>query len=171
MPRESGASSTPRPFDSIIDASGILDHPLSRVMTVVGHDSNFKQAPCPKTCIRDLAARNARGLACWFRPPQTEGAGKTGCALHPRSRVQSAQKKRTRAYRFSGGNPAFPAQWFTAYTALSPVTGLSCHRRRRNRFRRLDASVGASGPHGFAVRIRCSRQSHRRVHRIPPQRP
>jgi len=25
--------------------------------------------------------------------------------------------------------PAFPAQWFTAYNALSPVTGLSCHRR------------------------------------------
>jgi hypothetical protein len=40
----------------------------------------------------------------------------------------------------------------TAYIALSPVTGLSCHRRLRNRFRRLDASVGASGPHDFAVR-------------------
>jgi hypothetical protein len=25
----------------------------------------------------------------------------------------------------------------------------------------LDASVGASGPHDFAVRIRCSRQQHR----------
>jgi hypothetical protein len=32
--------------------------------------------------------------------------------------------KRTRAYRFSGGNPTFPAQWFTAYTVLSPVIGL-----------------------------------------------
>ena len=37
--------------------------------------------------------------------------------------------------------------------ALSPVTGLCCHRRRRNCFRQLDASVGASGPHDFAVRI------------------
>jgi hypothetical protein len=27
-------------------------------------------------------------------------------------------EKRTRAYRFSGGNPAFPAQWVTAYAAL-----------------------------------------------------
>ena len=33
------------------------------------------------------------------------------------------QQKRTRAYRFSGGTPAFPAQWFTAYFVLSPVTG------------------------------------------------
>jgi hypothetical protein len=28
-------------------------------------------------------------------------------------------------------HPAFPAQWFTAYSVLSPATGLSCHRRRR----------------------------------------
>src|ERR1700728_4888116 len=39
-----------------------------------------------------------------------------------------------------------------AYFALSLVTGLSCHHRRRNLFRQLDASVGASGPHDFAVR-------------------
>jgi hypothetical protein len=32
-------------------------------------------------------------------------------------------KKRTRAYRFSGEHPAFPAQWFTTYFALSLVTG------------------------------------------------
>jgi hypothetical protein len=33
MPRESGVSSTPQLFDSIISGSGILDHPLSRMMT------------------------------------------------------------------------------------------------------------------------------------------
>ena len=32
--RESGVSSTPRPFGSIADVSGILDHLLSRVMTI-----------------------------------------------------------------------------------------------------------------------------------------
>jgi hypothetical protein len=26
--------------------------------------------------------------------------------------VQMHKQKRTRAYRFSGGSPAFPAQWF-----------------------------------------------------------
>jgi hypothetical protein len=42
----------------------------------------------------------------------------------------------------------------TAYFALSPVTGLFCHRRQRDakHHRQLDASVGASGPHDFAVR-------------------
>src|SRR3954467_15851052 len=42
---------------------------------------------------------------------EVEGAGKTGCALHPRSRVQCAQRVRTRAYRSSGEHPAVPAQW------------------------------------------------------------
>jgi hypothetical protein len=57
----------------------------------------------------------------------------------------------------------------TVSFALSPVTGLSCHRRRRNCFRRLDASVGASGPHDFAVRFLRLRQERIRVHRIPPR--
>ena len=63
-----------------------------------------------------------------FVPSKTEGAGKTGCTLHPRSRVQSAQKKRTRAYRFSGNTPAFPAQWLYGLLRALPGERLSCHR-------------------------------------------
>jgi hypothetical protein len=42
----------------------------------------------------------------------------------------------------------------TVSFALSLVTGLFCHHRRRDakHHRQLDASVGASGPHDFAVR-------------------
>jgi hypothetical protein len=54
----------------------------------------------------------------------------------------------------TGITPAFPAQWFTAYIALSSATGLSCHRHRRICIHPLDASVGASGPHDFAVRLK-----------------
>ena len=102
------------------------------------------------------------------RDPKRD-AGKTGCALHPRSRVQMHIKKRTRADRFSGNTPAFPAQWFTAYSALSSVTGLSCHRRPQEALasRELDASVGASGPHDFAVRLSAVRQKRFHVHRLP----
>ncbi len=74
---------------------------------------------------------------------------------------------RTRAYRFSGEHPAFPARWFTAYNALSPATGLfatvTC-----GSLHKLDASIGASGPHDFAVRLSAVRQWHIRVHRISP---
>jgi hypothetical protein len=42
----------------------------------------------------------------------------------------------------------------TVSFVLSPVTGLFCHRHpRKPGFRELDASVGASGPHDFAVRF------------------
>ena len=52
--------------------------------------------------------------------------------------------------------------------SCSPRSGRArCHRRRRNCFRQLDASIGASGPHDFTVRIRTIRQRHIRVHRIP----
>jgi hypothetical protein len=53
----------------------------------------------------------------------------------------------------TGNHPAFPhAMVLTAYFALSPVTGLSCHRRLADTSAKLDTSVGASGPHDFAVR-------------------
>jgi hypothetical protein len=50
----------------------------------------------------------------------------------------------------------------TAYFVLSPVTGLSCHRRLQVTTCKLDTSVGAPGPHDFAVRksvIRLTRYS------------
>jgi hypothetical protein len=99
-----------------------------------------------------------------FRPTRTEGAGNAGCALHPRSRVQNAQRKRTRAYRFSGGNPAFPAQWSYGlcralpgdeFVLVTVIGGLMA----------LPDPVGLAktspiwhqqrmpGPHGFAVRF------------------
>jgi hypothetical protein len=42
----------------------------------------------------------------------------------------------------------------TVSSALSLVTGLVCHHRRRDakHHRRLDTSVGVSGPHDFTVR-------------------
>src|SRR3954454_25286931 len=55
----------------------------------------------------------------------------------------------------------------TVSFVLFPVTGLVCHRRQRKYFRRLDASVGASEPHDFAVRVSTVRQRCLRVHRIP----
>jgi hypothetical protein len=58
-----------------------------------------------------ISRQDLRELCVEPRPQKTEGAGKTGCALHPRSRVQDCAKMRTRAYRFSGEHPAFPAQW------------------------------------------------------------
>jgi hypothetical protein len=55
----------------------------------------------------------------------------------------------------------------TVSFALSPVTGLSCHCHFADISAKLDASVGASGPHDFAVRLtRHSSKARASVHRI-----
>jgi hypothetical protein len=56
----------------------------------------------------------------------------------------------------------------TVSFVLSPVIGLSCHRRLAKMFpAKLDASVEASGPHDFAVRVSTIRLARCCVHRIP----
>ena len=76
---------------------------------------------------------------------------------------------RARAYRLSGGIRHPLRDGFTAYAALSLVTGLFCHHRLRSCLRKLDASVGASGPHGFAVRSNVVRPARLPVaHEIEP---
>src|SRR4051812_1769491 len=85
----------------------------------------------------------------------TEGAGKTGCALHPRSRVQCAQEVRTRAYRSSGEHPAFPAQWlYGLFRDLPGEASSFATVTSRDNPAKLGASIGAPGPHVFAVRIK-----------------
>jgi hypothetical protein len=69
---------------------------------------------------RVLAAQRARVVPGRSALGNREGAGKAGCALHPRSRVQYAEKLRTRAYRSSGEHPAFPAQWFDGLCRALP---------------------------------------------------
>jgi hypothetical protein len=56
----------------------------------------------------------------------------------------------------------------TAYSTLSPAIGLvvTVVSAMRQHCRRLDASVEASGPRGFAVRDKHTRLVCPRVHRI-----
>jgi hypothetical protein len=56
------------------------------------------------------------------------------------------------------------AMVLTVSFALSPVTGLFCHRRFADNPAKLDTSVGVSGPHDFAVR-------HSFIRRLKPPRP
>src|ERR1700722_1011131 len=73
-------------------------------------------------------ARSARGLAC-------------------------SKKTRELVTTVTPETPGIPrAMVLTVSFALSPVTGLVCHRHRQSCFCQLDTSVGASGPHDFAVR-------------------
>src|SRR5882672_3853842 len=60
------------------------------------------------------------------------------------SRAKDTNKKRTRAYRFSGSNPTFPAQWLYGLCPALPgerirlvtvAAGLIARRIRSDRFR------------------------------------
>ncbi len=106
---------------------------------------------------------------CSTLAPIEEGAGNAGCRLHPWSSRERLAQKRALTDRFSRDIPAFPAQWFTAYFALSPVNQLGCHRRRRDA---QSASSSAWRLHGRARTTRLRRPRPYRpssTHPRPPQ--
>ena len=73
-----------------------------------------------------------------------------------RTREPCVQKKctlRTQATTGQPKQPASPAQWFTAYRALSSVSRASLPPSPADVVtRELDPSIGRSGPRAFAVR-------------------
>ena len=132
-------------------------------------------------------------------PRNNEGAGNAGCALHPRSRVQRAERKSHTSIQGSGGDPTFPAQWlYDLYRALPGVSGFAASVALRKPAlppgwafappKDLTPTTEASEPHDFAVRSAplvgalCdrsrslsrpaipSRARCRRVDRLPSQR-
>jgi hypothetical protein len=104
-------------------------------------DKNYSRgAMRPKFCI-SLALR------------KSEGAGKTGCAPHPRSRAQYCKGMLRPSIQVWRKPPAFPAQWLYGLYVIVLVTGfLATIVGFSFRFRQLDASTGASDPNDFAVR-------------------
>jgi len=152
-----------------------------------------------QTRVRDPATQCARVVDDSSAP--LEGVGNAGCPLHPRSRVHLVVVERTRVTTSTPESPGIPARnGFNGFlralpgdraclppssadmACLSPV-GPTC-------LRELDASVGASGPHDFAVRCNIprplavdrsqasstrpaipSRAKRCRVHRIRTPRP
>ena len=118
-----------------------------------------------------ISRLNARGLQSPCPSLTTEGAGKTGCALHPRSRVQSAPKKAHTSIQVQRRQSGLPCAVVYGLLRALPGDRLSCHRHFAGlASRELGASTGAPGPHDFAVREpSCVRLRKRRVHRIPPR--
>src|SRR5262249_33530444 len=86
-----------------------------------------------------------------------EGAGNAGCWPQPMARLQN--KKQAAVTTGSAGSSGIPcAMVLTVSFVLSPGTGLSCSRRSQDHQScELGASVGAPGPHDFAVRDHSTR--------------
>jgi hypothetical protein len=112
-----------------------------------------------------------------------EGAGNAGCSAHPQPRAQCESSTRVSRHR-STGSPGIPARnGFNGFlralpgdrALLSPSSvrcGSDITFVMRGHRHQLNASVGASGPHDFAVRKYAARPrmdsaSAICVHRIP----
>ena len=95
-----------------------------RFAFVAGNDDN--------TQLHDLAACFARGLACSYRPLNSEGAGNAGRPMRPIAACAMSVVERTRVSQVTPESPGIPrAMVLTVSFVLSPVIGLFCHRRRR----------------------------------------
>jgi len=86
--------------------------------------------------------------------------------MHPQPRVRNKKAHEHSHHRFTENIRPSLRNGFNGYFVLSPVTGFLA-TVARGLLHDLDASVGASGPHDFAVRVGVTRQRHLCVHRIP----
>ena len=121
-----------------------------------------------RMCVRDPAARCARVLLEIPALEKKRAQGRPGarctrglaCGLH--------KTKCTRAYRFSGNTPAFPAQWlYGLYRALRR-TALLPPSLRKNGLRNLTPAPRrqdhTTSPYAFVTIVRHNIS----VHRNPP---
>jgi hypothetical protein len=125
------------------------------------HDSTAVSRSIFQTAVRARARTPATPLRPSFAklpPSTTRGRRESRVPVAPAASRAKVIKHTSVVTTGSPVSPGLPcAMVLTAYFVLSPVTGLCCHRRLRNCFRQLDASVGASGPHDFAVRASAAR--------------
>ena len=140
-------SSTPRPIGSIIAASGILDHPPSRVMTTE-YDSAFSRRDAPEVCkITRPKKRGRRECRVLAAPAVSRAILRIARAAHEHT-----------GQREHSGLPCAMALRLTSCSPrrtalLPPLSQRSFASPER------DASTATSEPHDFTVRLSCTRQS------------
>jgi len=164
MPRECGASSTLRPLGSIADVSGILDHPPSRVTTPgVWYRYEFSNN---SRCSFPISRLDVPEVCQNFPYPLDQRAQGIPGARCTRGLVcNSAQKKTHTSIQVQRRQSGIPCAMVLRLISRSPrrpgfLATVTC-----GSLRKLDASVGASGPHDFAVRFGAVRQKR---HQRPP---
>jgi hypothetical protein len=118
------------------------------------HNSAFSRHTAPEFCK-------------FVRPKNREGAGKTGCALHPRSRVQRVDKKAHTSIQVQRKQSGLPCAVVLQLISCSPRRDQSLFvtvaPEKRELLANLTPAIGASGPHDFAVRFtRRSSKAHPR---------
>jgi hypothetical protein len=139
--------------------SGILDRPPEPVIRPAEGRTGWRTMTAGgwRACAPNTPphSRGANAPELLSEPPSKNkrAQGRPGASSHPRP--VCIGRKHTVVATGGAGSSGLPcAMVLTAYCVLSPGTGLSCprHFRRYCLPRKLSASVGAPGPHDFAVR-------------------
>src|SRR5579863_5997921 len=95
------------------------------------------------------------GFLCRNLQPEERAQGMPGASAHPQPCVRKMESTQASHHRFAETVRHSPRDCFTAYSTLSPAIGLFVTVPAQcEALSRVDASVEASGPHGFAVRER-----------------
>jgi hypothetical protein len=130
--------------------------------------------PCPSEHaiskrVFAIPRHDMSGLYMNVSRHEQSGRGECRVPVAPAASCAKCRKHTSVVTTSSPEHPAFPhAMVLTAYFALSPAIGLSCHRRLADTSAKLDAGVEASGPHDFTVPSQAHLvKSAARVHRFP----
>ena len=115
-------------------------------------------------------------LCKFVRTLQIRGRREDRVHAAPAVSCANCTKKRTRAYRFSGGIPAFPAQWFYGLLralpgdrAFLPPSSLRSVCFSKNLTPASGRQNHTTSPYANAPFVcALARAQHLRVHRIPP---
>src|ERR1700720_1040669 len=91
------------------------------------------------------------------KPPSREAGGRRECRVRSAPAAACAKKAHALATTGTPHQPAFPARWFYGLYRALPGDRALLPPSFADSTRDLNASVGASGPHDFAVRIGAAR--------------
>jgi hypothetical protein len=105
----------------------------SAVLVPAARTTDFKFQTA--ACLIDTPSRSRRANPrefCRKRPAlKSEGAGNAGRWMRPQPCVRNEKAHKHSHHGHTGNTRHSLRNGFTAYSALSPVTGLVCHRRLR----------------------------------------
>jgi len=154
VPAKAGTHTPWRALLKKVSNAGILTDRLRRMGpgSSPGRRRCLLLHPHPNTSLRSRGALRPSFCQKFLTHLKTEGAGKTGCALHPRSRVQVAQKNAHTSIQVQRRASGLPCAM--ALRLIRDLPGEPCA------FATVDARLGASGPHDFAVRFMRVRPAH-----------
>ena len=127
--------------------------------------------PTVNTTSRSRGTVRPRFASSFVPPRKQRAQGRPGARCTRGLVCNCAQKTRTRAYRFSGSTPAFPAQWLYGLLRALPGERLFCHRRpARSLLLRDLTPAPRRQDHTTSPYASCAFVSRTlRVHRIPPR--